>query len=582
MLPLFSPDGRMCAFVRDNNIWLKKFDYDTETPVTKDGSDGKILNGMGSWVYEEEFGANGLMSWSPDSKILAFVKSDETEVPAFGFRQFDGTAYPPLKQFKYPKAGEKNPSVSVHAYNVATKDIKKMNLPVAPDDYIPMIKFTSRADQLAVMTLNRQQTLFRMYYSNPKSAISRMILKDESPFYIQPEYLNSIYFTETHFTYISESDGYAHIYLYGPTGILQKQLTSGSWDVMNLRGIDPATLTVYYESAEESPLRRALYSIDGKGKKKKLSSGTGFNQASFNSNCTYYINTYSKADVPDRVSCCDREGKEMFVLSDNTALQSALQRQKTVPKEFFTITTDTDHELNAWMIKPLHFDASEHYPAVMLQYNGPASQQVLDKYDMGWEQYLAARGFVVICVDGRGTGARGETFRKCTTRRLGILESDDQIAAARYAGRLPFVDKRRIAIWGWSYGATVALLSMSNGNTVFKAGIAIAPVTDWKLYDTAYTERYMRTPNENPDGYRQSSPITFADQLWGKLLLIHGTSDDNVHLQNTLYYSKILVDSGKQFDMQLYTGKNHNIAGNETRLHLYKKCVEFLERELKK
>ncbi|MDR1119818.1 MAG: DPP IV N-terminal domain-containing protein [Dysgonamonadaceae bacterium] len=580
MLPTFSPDGRMCAYIRDNNIWLKKFDYDTESPITKDGSPGKILNGLGSWVYEEEFKAVNLMSWSPDSKVLAFIKSDETDVPSFDLQRFNESLYPTLQSYKYPKAGEKNATVSVHAYNVDTKDVKKMDLPVASDNYIPMIKFTTQPDQLAVMVLNRQQNVFRMYYANPHSTVAKLILKEESSSYIDPDWLNAIHFTESNFTYVSESDGYAHIYLYSPTGVLQRQVTSGSWNVTDFLGIHPLNLTIYYESAEESPLQRSVYSIDSKGKKTKLSSEQGFNQARFNSNFTYYIGNYSSAGVPDKTGIYNKDGKELAVLSDNKPLQSSLASYKISPKEFFTVTNPEGYELNAWMMKPADFDASKKYPVVMVQYSGPGSQSVLDEFEMGWEQYLANQGFIVACVDGRGTGVRSAAFQKCTYLNMGILESDDQIASAQWMGNLPFVDKNRIAIWGWSYGGTITLLSMSRGNGTFKAGIAIAPVTDWHLYDTAYTERYLRTPNENSNGYKQASPVTYADQLQGKLLLIHGTADDNVHFQNTLRYSDALVKAGKQFDMQIYADKDHSISEKETRLHLYSKCCKFLKENL--
>jgi dipeptidyl-peptidase-4 len=578
-LPTFSPDGRMCAFVRENNIWLKKFDYDTESQVTKDGRAGSILNGSSDWVYEEEFAVVNLMSWSPDSKTLAFIRLDETNVATFGFQLFDGALYPALKQYKYPKAGETNASVSVHAYDVDTKDIKKMDLPVAPDDYIPAIQFTRQPDRLAVVALNRQQNILKMYYANPRSTVCRLILKDENPSYIDHQHLNSIRFTENNFTCISESDGYAHIYLYSPTGILQKQLTSGSWDVTALLGVD-ATGTVYYESAEESPLRRAAYSIDAKGRKTKLTARRGFNRVRFNDHCTYYICDHSAAGTPNRISIHNRDGKELAVLQDSRPLQTLLDGYEFAPKEFFTIDCREGHELNAWMVKPQGFNPARQYPAVMLPYGGPGSQRVLDRFEIQWEQYLSAQGFVVVCVDGRGTGARGEAFRKCSYLKLGIAESDDQTEAAQWIGRLPFVDRNRIGIWGWSYGGTLTLLSMSRGNGTFKAGIAIAPVTDWKLYSTIYTERYMRTPNENFDGYAATAPITYADRLQGKLLLIHGTSDDNVHLQHTLHYAGALVEAGKPFDMQIYPNKNHSIPGEKTRRHLYAKCCTFLKENL--
>ncbi len=580
MLPTFSPDGRMCSFVRDNNIWLKKFDFDTESQVTKDGSFGKILNGLSDWVYEEEFRVTNCMAWSSDSKILAFVKSDESAVETFTFQNFDGSSYPGLVQYKYPKAGTANSSVSVHAYSVETKDIKKMNLQIEPDAYIPRIVFTNNPEQLAIMCLNRQQNVFSMYYANPKSAICKMILKDENQAYIDSDWLNSIYFTDTHFTYVSESDGYAHIYLYGVSGVPKKQITSGSWDVTRLLGIHPADQTIYFESAEENSMRRSVYKIDAKGKKVKLTPQIGFNQASFSTDFSYFINDYSNSTTPDKISIYDASGKELVVLEDNSSVKSMLSQYTYRTKEFITIPTVDQYELNAWIIKPTHFSASRKYPVLMVQYSGPNSQEVLDKYDFDWEQYLAEQGFVVVCVDGRGTGARGEFFRKCTYMKLGYFEANDQINAARWLSKQSYVDSNRIAIWGWSFGGTVSLLSMSLGNGTFKAGIAIAPVTDWRFYDTVYSERYMRTPNENTDGYMDASPSFHASKLEGRLLLVHGTSDDNVHFQNSLYYSDILVNAGKQFDMQVYSGKNHSLPDKTTRLHLYNTCYRFLKENL--
>ncbi len=577
MLPTFSPDGRMCSFVRDNNIWLKKFDFDTESQVTKDGSLNQIRNGFSDWVYEEEFMIVNRMAWSPDSKLLAFVKSDESQVKTFTFQTFDGSLYPGFEQYKYPKAGEKNVVVSVHVYNVDTKDIKQINLPVNGEVYIPRITFTTHQDQLAIMCLNRQQNIFSMYYANPKSTICKLILQEESTTYIDSEWLNAIQFTETHFTYVSESNGYAHVYLYGLIGTPKKQITSGSWDVTALYGIDPQDQTIYYESAEESALHRAVYKIDAKGKKIKLSRQTGFNNASFSANYNYFINSYSNVTTPSKTSVYDSGGKELLVLENNEDLKSTLSKSGILSKEFIQIPASDGTALNAWMIKPINFNASKKYPVLMTQYSGPNSQKVLDKYELGWEYYLAEKGFVVVCVDGRGTGGRGEYFRKCTYMRLGILESDDQIQAARYLSGLSYVDSKRIAIWGWSYGGTIALMSASRGNGIFQSAIAIAPVTDWRFYDTIYAERYMRTPNENFNGYNESSLFTYIPQLQSNILLVHGTSDDNIHFQNAMYYSGALVDEGKQFDMQIYSGKNHHISDYQTRLHLFSTCYRFLQ-----
>ena len=580
MIPTFSPDGRMCAYVKDNNIWLKKFDYDTESQVTKDGETGKILNGITDWVYEEEFRATNLMSWSADSKFLAFVKSDESSVPMFSFQYFEGTLYPQTYSYKYPKAGENNSVVGVYAYSVDTKDIKKMEVPLDNDGYIPVIRFTENPDQLAVMTLNRHQNQFSMYYANPKSTVARLVFRDENKYCINPDWIGTIYFTKDNFVYVSEKDGFSHAYLYTINGIQERQLTSGKWDVTALYGYSPETKTVYYQSAEESPLRRSVYKVDAKGVKTKLSDKAGTNSASFSSNFLYFVNTFSNLTTPAVVSVYDEKGKQLSVLDDNSDLKNRLQTLKFPQKEFFTFTTPQGTALNGWMLKPVNFDSNRKYPAVMIQYSGPGSQEVLDRYGMNWEVYLALQAYVVVAIDGRGTGARGDEFRKCTYLNLGNIESDDQIAGAQYLGTLPYIDKNRIAIWGWSYGGYNVLMAMSRGNGIFKAGVAIAPVTDWRFYNSIYTERFMRTPKENEKGYNASSPLKLANDLQGRLLLIHGTADDNVHFQNTLYYMQVMEEAGKQFDSQIYPDKNHSISGTNTRLHLYNRIIDFLNKNL--
>ncbi|GHT28958.1 peptidase S9 [Bacteroidia bacterium] len=580
MIPTFSTDGRMCAYVRDNNIWLKKFDYDTESQVTKDGEFGKILNGITDWVYEEEFATTNLMSWSADSKFLAFVKSDETEVPSYSFQTFDGSLYPGYYAYKYPKPGEKNSTVGAYAYNVDTKDIKKMNIPLDADGYIPAIRFTENIDQLAVMTLNRNQNRFNMYYANPKSTVARLAFHDENKYYIDEDWVRSIYFTKENFAYVSEKDGFAHIYLYTINGILERQVTSGNWDVTALYGFHPVTKTVYYQSAEESPLRRSVYKVDAKGVKTKLSAKEGTNSASFSSNFQYFVNNFSNTTTPTVITLHDEKGKQLSALNDNSALLDLLKTVNYAQKEFFTFTNPQGTVLNGWMLKPVDFNPSKKYPVLMIQYSGPNSQQVADNFGLDWYHYLVNQGYIVASVDGRGTAARGEEFRKCTYQKLGLAESDDQVAGAQYLGSLGYVDKNRIAIWGWSYGGYNTLMSMSRGNGVFKAGVAIAPVTDWRFYDSVYTERFMRTPQENETGYDISSPLKLVNNLQGHLLLVHGTSDDNVHFQNSMYYAKALEDAGKQFDMQVYPDKNHSISGVATRMHLYNRIIDFLNKNL--
>ena len=577
MIPTFSPDGRMCAFVKDNNIWIRKFDFDTEVQVTKDGALNKILNGTTDWVYEEEFAVTNLMAWSPDSEYLAYVRTDETEVPEYSMQVYGEGLYPSYYNFKYPKAGQKNSTVSVKAYSVQTRDTKHLDVPMDEDGYIPRITFTRNASQLAVMTLNRHQNIFNMYYVNPKSGVSRLILREENECYVDSEWLSSIHFLSNGFTYVSEQDGYAHIYLYSPTGVLQKQITKGNWDVTRLIGYDETTKNTYYESAEESPLRRAVYKIDAKGVKTRLTPEEGTNSAAFSANYAYFVNRYSNANTPMKITVNETKSRKVLrTLQDNAELRERLAQYRFGKKEFFTLTTKSGFELNAWMVKPANFDESKKYPVMMTQYSGPNSQQVLDSYSFDWEQYLAANGIIVVCVDGRGTGARGEAFRKCTYLRMGEKESQDQVEAAQALGQYSYVDAGRMAIWGWSFGGYNTLMALSVGHGTFKVGIAVAPPTDWKYYDTVYTERYMRTPQENFDGYAATSPLKKVKDLEGKLLLIHGTADDNVHFMQSMEYAEALVQAGKQFDMHVYKDRNHGISGGNTRYHLYTKMSNYL------
>ena len=577
MIPTYSPDGRMCAFVRDNNIWIRKFDFDTEVQVTKDGELNKILNGITDWVYEEEFAVTNLMAWSPDSEYLAFVRSDESDVKEYSMQMYGEGTYPSYYNFKYPKAGEKNSTVTLHSYCVQTRDTKHLDVPLDEDGYIPRITFTKNSDQLAVMTLNRHQNLFNMYYVNPKSGVSRLILREENKCYVDSEWLKSIQFLNNGFLYVSEQDGYSHIYMYSPTGVMQRQVTKGNWDVTQLLGIDEATKTVYYESAEESPMQRAVYKIDAKGVKTKLSTEKGTNNAQFSANFAYYVNRYSNANTPMKITVNETKTKKVLrTLQDNAALNERLAKYNFAKKEFFTVNTASGVELNAWMVKPLNFDENKRYPVLMFQYSGPNSQQVLDSYSFDWERYLSTKDILVVCVDGRGTGARGEAFRKCTYMNMGDLESKDQVEAAHALAELPYVDGDRMSIWGWSFGGYNTLMALTVGKGTFKVGIAVAPPTDWRYYDTVYTERFMRTPQENQRGYDLTSPLKRVKELQGKLLLIHGTADDNVHFKQTMDYAEALVQANKQFDMHVYRDRNHSIYGGNTRFHLYTKMSNYL------
>lgn len=577
MIPTYSPDGRMCAYVKNNNIWIRKFDYDTEIQITKDGELNKVLNGVTDWVYEEEFSVTNLMAWSPDSEILAYVRSDESAVPEYSMQIYGDDTYPSYYSYKYPKPGEKNSTVSVKAYNLSSKDTKTLDIPMDNDGYIPRITFTTQSDQLAVMTLNRNQNRFSMFYVNPKSGVSKLILKEENKCYVDSEWLSSIRFSASGFTYVSEQDGYAHVYLYSPTGVMLRQITKGNWDVTKLIGYDEATKTTYYESAEESPIRRSVYKIDAKGVKTKLSKQVGTNSAAFSANYAYYVNRFSNATTPMKITVNDtKKNQELRTLIDNQALVGKLSATSYSPKEFFTITTASGYELNAWMVKPANFDKNKQYPVMMTQYSGPNSQQVLDQFGFDWEQYLASKGIMVVCVDGRGTGARGEAFRKCTYMQMGILESQDQVEAAQALAQLPYVDGSRMAIWGWSFGGYNTLMALTVGKGTFKVGIAVAPPTDWRYYDTVYTERFMRTPQENEKGYAVTSPLRRVNEMQGKLLLIHGSADDNVHFTQTMQYAEALVQANKQFDMHVYKDRDHGIYGKNTRYHLYTKMSNYL------
>ncbi|MDD6209711.1 MAG: S9 family peptidase [Bacteroidales bacterium] len=580
MKPQFSPDGRMCAYVKDNNIWLRKFDFSTESPVTKDGAPDSILNGCPDWLYDEEFGGAPLMAWSPDSKILSFVKLDITGVGTFDLLDYGDGGYPTLMQLKYPMAGTANPKATVHSYSVETKDIKDLSVPGTAEGYIPAVTFTTHSDQLAVMTFNRVQNIFQMYYLNPKSGVSRLILREESSTYIEPSVLKSIKFYPDCFTFMSDRDGYAHLYLYSPTGSLLRQLTEGNWDVTGFLGYNPASKTVYYESTEEGPLYRSVYRIDAKNNKTKLSSQKGTNTADFSTDFKYFIQYYSNISTPQTVSVCDANGKTIRVIEKNERLKNELAALNAPKKEFLQIENSVGDKLNAWMLRPPGFSSSEKYPVVVMQYSGPGSQLVRDRYDFGWEYYLASKGYIVLAVDPRGTGGRGAAFGKCQYLKLGINESDDLLDVASYLQGLPYVDGKRLAIWGWSYGGFTSVMTMSRGKKLYKVGVAIAPVSDWHLYDTAYTERYMLTPGENGAGYERSSLINLAGKLEGSLYLIHPTLDKNVHMQNSLLYAKALEKSNKFCNMMLYTGKDHSIKGQQARWNLFQGIVRYLDTNL--
>ena len=522
------------------------------------------------------------MDFSPDNQLLAFVKTDESEVREFSFQQFDQKLYPDSYTYKYPKAGEKNSSVNCFVYDIDAQTTRKMDVPLDDDGYMPRITFTQDETKLAVMTLNRNQNRFDMYITNPRSTVAKLVLRDENKYYIDSDFLKSIHFLPNQFTYISEKDGFSHIYIYALSGSLQKQLTVGSYDVTGLLAVDSSTGTVFYQAADESPLQRNIYkaTID-KGVITKLSANTGFNSATFSNNGKFYTNSWSNSITPTVISMHNSSGKLVRTLQDNQDVAQRVAQAHFPQKEFITLpAADGTTRLNGWIIKPSSFTSSKQYPVVMVQYSGPNSQQVLDRFGVDWYYALAEEGFIIASVDGRGTGARGEAFRKQTYLNLGVIESDDQVAAAKYFATLPYVDGSKIGIWGWSYGGYNVLLSMSRGDGAFSSGVAIAPVTDWRFYDTVYTERFMRTPQQNAAGYNNGSAVEMADKLQGNLLLIHGTTDDNVHLQNTMEYTRALIKADKQFDMFIFPDKNHFISGGNARMYLYNKVIDFYKKNM--
>ena len=589
-VPVFSPDGTMVAFVRDNNIFLVKRLYgNSESQVTTDGQRNAVLNGIPDWVYEEEFAMDRALEFSADSKMLAYVRWDESAVPSYSFplyagekpRREDYAKYPGAYTYKYPKTGEANSKVSVHTFDIKTKVTRTLKLPLDADAYIPRIRFTRDADKLAVFTLNRHQNRFDLYMADPRSTVCRLALREETDTYIKEGTFDNIRFYDGHFVFMSERSGFSHLYWYDLNGNLDKQITRGDFEVKSFLGLDEKTGTFYYTSNEGSPLRQAVWKTDRKGRKTRLTAEEGTHTAQFSTDMKYFLDRYTSLDTPTVITLRDNTGRTLTTLVDNAALNRKLAEYALPAKEFFSFQTSDGTTLNGWMMKPADFDESRKYPVIMYQYSGPGSQEVLDRFGISWETYMASQGYIIACVDGRGTGGRGAAFEKCTYLNLGVREARDQVETALYLGLQPYVDKERIGIWGWSFGGYMTLMSMSEGTPVFKAGVAVAAVTDWNYYDTIYGERFMRTPQENADGYRASSAFTRAENLHGDLLLVHGSADDNVHFQNCAEYAEHLVQLGKQFDMQLYTNRNHSIYGGNTRMHLYTRLTNFFNTHLK-
>jgi dipeptidyl-peptidase-4 len=583
----FSPNGNLVAFVRENNLFVVDIATAEEVQITSDGVMNNIINGGTDWVYEEEFGFDKGFYWSPKGTKIAFYKFDESNVKQFQMAMY-GELYPEQYTFKYPKAGEDNSVVSIHMYDVTSR--KTMNCPIGDETniYIPRITWTTSDNVLAIMRLNRLQNqleyLAATYNPALQEVTTQMFYEESSETYI--EINDDLHFMNDGKSFVntSERDGFNHIYLYNMKGAVVSQLTKGNYDVTEIKGIDQKKKLVYYRSAEASAMERHIYSIATNGRgKKKLTPKKGTNDANFSSNYKYFINYHSDANTPYNISLHDYTGKTIKTLKDNKKLKETLATYNMGKKEFFNFNTAEGINLNGWMIKPANFNENKEYPVFMTFYNGPGINQVNDSWGGSnylWHQLLAQEGYLVVCVDGRGTGFRGSEFKKCTYLQLGKYETEDQIATAKYIGSLPYADKNRIGCQGWSYGGYMASLCMTKGADVFKAGIAIAPVTNWRYYDNIYTERFMRTPQENGENYDINSPINHVEKLKGAYLLVHGSADDNVHYQNTMEMVDALVKADKQFDLFIYPNKNHSIYGGKTRLNLFTKMTNFIKTNL--
>ena len=595
--PVFSPDGNQIAFVRDNNIYLVKLLYDNaESQVTKDGKRNEIINGIPDWVYEEEFSTNSSMVFSADSKQLVWIRYDESAVKQYSMQLFKGlypertefAEYPGAYTYKYPVPGEANSQVSVWSYDIQSRQTRKIAVPLDADGYIPRIKATSDPSKIAVFTMNRHQDQLRIYMANPLSTVCQLAIEDQVEKYIKEEVLDEVQITDQHILLPSERDGFNHLYLYNLNGQLQRQIVTDKYEVREVYGYDEKTGDTYFAANPNGPLEQQVMVAHANGKLETLTAKAGVNRAIFSQNFKYFINSWSDINHPVVYTLCQNNGKTLLTLIDNQKLLKKLADYELGTKEFFSFTTSEGVQLNGWMVKPADFNPQKQYPVIMYQYGGPGSQQVLNQWGIGMngngailEQYLCQEGYICVCVDNRGTGGRGAAFEKCTYLRLGELEARDQVETALWLGQQTYVDKERIGIWGWSYGGWNTLMSMSEGRPVFKAGVAIAPPTNWRFYDTIYTERYMRTPQENKQGYDDVNPIARAAQLHGALLICHGLADDNVHYQNTAEYVEALVQADKDFRQLVYTNRNHSIYGGNTRNHLFRQAIDHFNANLK-
>ncbi|SNR47043.1 dipeptidyl-peptidase-4 [Lutibacter agarilyticus] len=581
--PTFSPDSKKVAYAKNNNIYIKNLETNTVTQVTADGLKNSIINGICDWVYEEEFAFVKAFEWSNDSKNLAFLRFDETEVPTFSMDITGTGLYPTQQVFKYPKAGEKNAVVTLHIFNFELNKTSKID--IGEYEYIPRIKWTNNANVLCATTLNRHQNDLKLYFVNVTDFSTEVVLNETDAAYVDI-HDNLTFLSDNSFIWTSEKDGFNHIYHYSKEGKLVKQLTSGNWEVTNFYGVNEKTKTAYYQSVEDGSINRTIYSVSFNGKnKKRLTNASGTNSASFSKNKNYFINTFSDANTPPVYTLHNSKGTQLKEVLNNNKLTEALKSYKLSKKEFFMLKTETG-EFNAWMLKPSYFDETKTYPLFMTQYSGPGSQSVSNSWNSAndyWFQHLAEKGYIIVCIDGRGTGFKGAEFKKATYLNLVKYETIDQINAAKELAKRPYINNYEIGIWGWSFGGHMSTNCLLKGSDTFKMAIAVAPVTSWRFYDSIYTERFMRTPQENQEGYDNNSPINYADKLQGKFLLVHGSGDDNVHVQNTMRLTNALIEANKPFDLAIYPDRTHGIyRGKNTRLHLYNKMTTFIEENLGK
>lgn len=581
--PTFTKDGSKIAYGKDNNLYVKNLQTGETTQITKDGEKNSIINGITDWVYEEEFAFVRAFDWNKTGNKLAYIKFDETDVPRFSMDVYGKELYPSQQVFKYPKAGEPNAKVSLHIYDLSSGKTNKIDLTGYNSYYIPRIKWTNEEDILSAQLTNRHQNTVDLVFVDAKNNSTKRILQEKDDAYVDITD-NLTFLNNNSFIWTSEKSGWNHIYHYDKTGKLINQVTNGNWEVTNYYGFDQNTGRIYYQSTENGSINRDVYSILGSGKNKvRLTDRTGTNSAAFSADFTYFINTFHNTENPYVFTLHNaKNGKLIRIIEDNKALKTKVSGYNLSEKEFSTISVN-GNDLNMYTIKPKDFDPNKQYPLFMYQYSGPGSQNVSNSWNGSndyWHQMLAQEGYIIVCVDGRGTGLKGRDFKKVTQKELGKYEVEDQIAAAQKLSELPYIDASRTGIWGWSYGGFMSSNSLFQGADTFEMAIAVAPVTSWRFYDTIYTERYMTTPQENPSGYDENSPISHVEKLQGDFLLVHGSADDNVHVQNTTQLIEALVQANKQFDWAIYPDKNHGIYGGNTRLHLYNKMTNFIKENL--